>query len=315
MAAPRVPLLSALLLAACAPALSPPPDATVTDGAADAPALDASAPDAVPVDPLVAARPFHLQVRGTDPTRPAPLLVMLHGYAASAAIEETYFQLGPEAARRGYLYATPDGTFDSQTRRFWNATDACCNFDHRALDDVAYLDALIDNVASRYPVDRRRVFVLGHSNGAFLSHRYACDRADRVAGIVALAGMQWLDGARCRPSRRVPVLQVHGTMDEVISYTGGNVGMGNAADFPSVDTTLARWAGYNGCTGARETLSTRLDLDIGLAGEDTRMERTLGCPADGTVELWAIEGGRHVPALDPMWAPRIFDWLDARPSR
>ena len=64
---------------------------------------------------------------------------------------------------------------------------------------VAYLRAIIRDVMARYPVDRRRVFVVGHSNGGFMAYRMACEASDLVTGVVSLAGATWKDPARCRP--------------------------------------------------------------------------------------------------------------------
>ena len=42
---------------------------------------------------------------GYDPAKPAPLLLVLHGYGSSGREEDAYLHLAKEAARRGYLYA------------------------------------------------------------------------------------------------------------------------------------------------------------------------------------------------------------------
>ena len=64
-----------------------------------------------------------------DPSIPAPLIILLHGYGGSSGLEtESYFQLTPVSDERGFLYAYPDGTVDPVGSRFWNDTDACCNF-------------------------------------------------------------------------------------------------------------------------------------------------------------------------------------------
>ncbi len=74
-------------------------------------------------------RPFTLYVPSSYRTGTAlPLLVLLHGYSSSGAGQESYLQIAPEAEKRGVLYAVPDGTADPAGDRFWNATDACCNF-------------------------------------------------------------------------------------------------------------------------------------------------------------------------------------------
>ena len=74
---------------------------------------------------------------------PAPLLIMLHGWGSSGAQHESYLQLAPVADARGVLYAYPNGARDRHGDRFWNATDACCDFGRRGVDDVSYLTDLV----------------------------------------------------------------------------------------------------------------------------------------------------------------------------
>src|SRR6185503_1724477 len=117
------------------------------------------------------------------------------------------------------LYVTPEGKKDL-IGQYWNATDACCDYSQKT-DDVAYLTALLDDVAARYNVDPKRVYLTGHSNGAFMSHRLACELGPRIAAIVAFSGDNWKDESKCRPADPVAVLQIHGTKDSVIKYGGG----------------------------------------------------------------------------------------------
>ena len=130
------------------------------------------------------------QIRSTRPTKvyvparydgqtPLPLVVVLHGYSGDAAWMENYFRFQPVAESRGLLLCYPQGTLDAQGWRFWNATDACCDFYGAGEDDSAYLRSVIEDIARRFAVDRKRIYVTGLSNGGYMSHRMACDRADR----------------------------------------------------------------------------------------------------------------------------------------
>ena len=311
--------LAGLLILGCAP--TPPSvtdagtDAGLEDAGFDA-GVDAGAPDAgayVP-DPLVVARPFGAVVpvgysRGT----PTPLVVLLHGYTATAATQDAYFQLGALAQQRTFLLALPDGTIDSTGQHFWNATDACCAFGG-TVDDVAYLTAVIHDMQARFSVDPKRIFLVGHSNGAFMSHRLACDRSELIAGIVSLAGAVWADTARCNPAQKVNVLQVHGTLDAVISYNGG-VALAGQPPFPSAETTVGTWASKNGCTGSMlESIGGDLDLVTDLPFSETQRESFSGCPAGAAAELWRIRGGSHVPLFNNQWASTIYTWLSAHPK-
>src|SRR5436190_13228372 len=102
---------------------------------------------------IVAGRPYGFKVpTGYDSKTPTPLVILLHGYGASGAQQESYFQFGAVADEQTFLYATPDGTADGTGRRFWNADDACCDFFATGVDDVAYLNAMIDDISSKYTV-------------------------------------------------------------------------------------------------------------------------------------------------------------------
>jgi polyhydroxybutyrate depolymerase len=241
---------------------------------------------------------------------PIPLVVLLHGYSSNGSTQSAYFRLGAEAERSGFLLAYPNGTRDLTGNRFWNATDACCDFYGRGVDDVAYLDAVLDEISAKYPVDPARIFLAGHSNGAFMAHRYACDRPGRVAAIVTLAGMQWADAGRCAAGSPVSVLHVHGRNDGTIRYQGGSTPKG---PYPGAVETAAIWSAKDGCSGSLAPTDRRIDLDGMVAGEETVVERYEGCPGVD-VELWTIEGGGHIPTFNGNWAPAIWEFLAAHPK-
>src|SRR5205814_4362028 len=120
------------------------------------------------------------------------------------------------------LVAAPDGLQERSGRgaHFWNDTDACCDFAHTGVDDVAYLDAVIADMRARYRVDDARIFLLGYSNGGFMAHRLLCDRASTFAAAASVAGSAWKDPARCRPAAPASLLEVHGDADEMVLYQG-----------------------------------------------------------------------------------------------
>ena len=284
-------------------------DSAASDGAPSADgALDAK-PD---TSALVAARPFDLKVpSGYDKSKPTPLVVLLHGYTASGATQEAYLQHAPVADAKTFLYATPDGTQDSTGNRFWNATDACCNLDGIPVDDVAYINAVIDDVEKKFNVDPKRIFLVGHSNGAFMAHRLACDSAPRIAAIAALAGDVWADASKCNPQSPVSVLQIHGTADAVIAYGGGK--NANLAVYPSATASVATWSAKNGCAGTA-TPGAPLDLESVLLGSETTTVEYKGCKPGGAALLWTIQAGGHLPVFQPSFATTMYGFLAAHPK-
>jgi polyhydroxybutyrate depolymerase len=234
-----------------------------------------------------------------------PLVISLHGYTSSGTEMESYLQIAAEADRRGFLYAFPDGSKDSRGDRFWNATDACCDFGGSGVDDSRFLAEAIDAIGRAYPVDARRVYVIGHSNGAFMAFRTACDHADRIAAVAAFNGAMWQDAGRCRPSQPVSVLAIHSTADESIAYGGGAID--NHA-YPSADRTAADWVTFDRCAGTA-TEGTALDVVVDLPGAETAVRDFAGCAGGSTVRTWTIDGGSHVPRLAPTFTPAVLDFL------
>jgi polyhydroxybutyrate depolymerase len=265
----------------------------------------------VPAGPIGGDRPVEVIVPSSyQAGTPMPLVILLHGISVSGILQNAYFRLQPLAESRGFLYAYPDGTVNPEGDRFWNATDACCDFEPSGVDDAGYLRRLVDEIKARYTVDPKRVFFVGHSNGGFMAHRMACDHADTIAAIVSLAGAQYSDLSRCTPASPVAVLQVHGTADNTVAYEGGQIGR---RDYPGAVATAEGWAELDRCTAA-PVAGAPLDLDVTLAGEETTVQIYGDCAPGGHVELWTMEGGRHTPGLTRSFSTAIIDFLFAHPK-
>jgi polyhydroxybutyrate depolymerase len=60
------------------------------------------------------------------------------------------------------------------------------------------------------------VYAVGVSNGGRFATRLACDRSDKIAAVVSVAGA---DGVpTCDPKHPVSILEIHGTADQVVPY-------------------------------------------------------------------------------------------------
>jgi polyhydroxybutyrate depolymerase len=258
-------------------------------------------------------RPFTLVLPSNyQPGTPAPLIIGLHGYTAESPYAESYLSLGKVADEKGILTVYPSGSKDSNGYLFWNATPACCNFDSSAVDDEAYLLSIIDSVSKDHAVDPARIYIVGHSNGGFMAHRMACNQSDRIAAIVSLAGATYSNPKSCNPSSPVSVLQIHGSNDAVISYTGGYL-FGSA--YPSARRTIDLWGKLNECGKKPYRVLPRLDLDRKLAGAETTVLRYKGCKTGANSELWTINKGKHSPELSATFAKSLIDYLLAHPKK
>lgn len=242
----------------------------------------------------------------------APLIVLLHGYSFTGARQDEYLKISSLADNYGFIFVAPDGTPSSGERnpRFWNASSACCNFEGKEVDDSAYIASLIGKVKSEYRIDAKRVYLIGHSNGGFMSYRMAHDHSDTIAALVSLAGADQTE-MRSAPPHPVHVLQLHGTADTVIRYGGGEI-QGGA--YPGAKKTVENWAMHNGCDTA-SSVTGALDLEGTLTGLESTVTRyTNGCKAGGSAELWTIAGGSHVPEISDHFGKLVVEWLLAHPK-
>ena len=247
-----------------------------------------------------------------DDQTAVPLLVLLHGYSFTGNRQEDYMKFGELVNSHGFLLAYPDGTQESggDRNQFWNAGETCCNFMGSDVDDSAYVLSIIQAVQSKFNIDPKKIYLVGHSNGGFMSYRAAHDHSDTIAAIASLAGAGLTIDASAPPNP-VHVLQIHGTSDSVIAYEGGDI-QGNT--YPGAVATVKRWAGFNGCAVEGVDMG-RIDLEKEIAGEETTVTRyTKGCNSGGSSELWTIEDGSHVPVISETFSQHIVEWLLAHPK-
>ena len=111
-------------------------------------------------------------------------------------------------------------------------------------DDDAYLRELVAAAANLWRVDFGRIYAYGHSNGAAMAYRLACEASDLFAGVIAFAGVPPpADSAvGCAPSRPLRVLHIHATQDFTVPYAG------------ALEATAA-FTDYNGCSSPLPPLS------------------------------------------------------------
>jgi polyhydroxybutyrate depolymerase len=231
---------------------------------------------------------------------PVPLLINLHGYTGKGSVHSSYTYLQEAAKDRGLAYIAPDGIEDSLRNQFWNASTACCNFNNVAVDDVAYLQSLIDEASTLVSIDPKRIYLFGHSNGHFMSYKFGCSTRGVIAAVAGLAGAMEnnLDDCTKSPTN---ILHIHGTNDQTILYNGGALFQ---KKYPSVDQTLAQWAEINKCSNPEES---SLDLMRSIVGDETT-SRAYQC-GEGALELWRVNDGVHTPTLDRKFADKVLDWL------
>lgn len=212
-----------------------------------------------------------------------PLLLVFHGGGSSAAGMQRISGFEPFARSDGFAIAYLDALFGN-----WAHGCDCTISDSLGVDDVAFATALIDSLSVAFPIDTRRIYAAGLSQGGLFVHRLACEIPGRFAAIGSVvAPMSEPMSARCAPTEPIAVLIAMGTLDPVIPSEGG--GSGNRAVL-GAQATADRWVELNGCTTGP---AVRDEPDGLNDGTTTRRELWSDCAGGVEVALYTIEGGVH----------------------
>ncbi len=260
---------------------------------------------------------FFRSPEGADPKKPLPLVVVLHGYTATAQVQDTYFGLSRLAQQRTFLVALPNGLRDDTAQQYWNATDACCAFG-KTNDDVKRTSPRsFDEIASVWTVDPKRIFLVGHSNGGAMAYRLACEPSHPFAAAFLLAPAFFEAHTACAPTQPISIRHLHGTADETVAYDGGTIGLlGPTLSFVSAPKAVAAFAAHNGCAATPDESAPAVDLDLDLPGAETKPARYPGCRDGVATELYTLAGAKHVPLnLTPELGRQIWSFFEAHPRR
>lgn len=172
-----------------------------------------------------------------DGTEAWPLVLNLHGYGSYAFQQIFYGEFRPIADTAHFFILLPDGTTDVFGFQFWNTFATFGT----GVDDVSFINDLLDSISADYEVDQNRIYSTGMSNGGFMSYELACQLPQRIAAIASVTGSIDEDHFDfCDPLNPVPVMSIHGTADATVPYDGN-------ADFLSVDAVLDYWVAHNNC--------------------------------------------------------------------
>lgn len=216
-------------------------------------------------------------------TTARPLIINMHGYTSNATDQQLYSNFMPIADTANFLMVCPNGTYSGPSR-YWNA-----GISNLGVDDVGFISSLIDSLKLQYNINLNKVYATGMSNGGFMSNTLACELSNRITAIASVTGGMFTTqygtvGSNCNPVRPVPVMQIHGTNDPTVPYTG------NVGTLP-VDTLMKYWAKKNNCnpTPSFSNVPNTNLIDGSTAEHYVYTGGNLG----STVELYKIIGGQH----------------------
>ncbi len=189
-----------------------------------------------------------------------PLILALHGGFGSAQNLQEQSQLNVKADKEHFIVVYPEGVQGPLNIRTWNA-GWCCGFAMNAnIDDVGFIDVLLDTLMHNYAVDSQRIYVTGISNGGMMAYRLACELSHKIAAIAPVAATMVMND--CMPKRPVSVIHFQSYLDTNVPYEGG-VGSGVSKHFnPAQDSVVHTWAQINNCQILDDTLTSNEEYTL-----------------------------------------------------
>jgi poly(3-hydroxybutyrate) depolymerase len=164
------------------------------------------------------------------PSGQRALVVVLHGGLGNAqrivsSRSEAALNMDSVAKQNGFIVAYLNGTPVTRVlgadKLGWNAGGGCCGLSAaNNVSDVAYIDQVVMQLKSAYGIDPRRIFAMGHSNGAMMTQRLMCE-SDLYAAAVAISGPLNLGVSACPAARGKHILAIHGADDRNVPIAGG----------------------------------------------------------------------------------------------
>lgn len=214
------------------------------------------------------------------PGEAVPLILNFHGYTSNAFEQLNYGDFRPIADTAGFIVVHPQGTVDLLGNTHFNV-----GWGTSSVDDLGFTAALIDSLSAEYSINQDRIYSTGMSNGGFMSYNLACEMSDRIAAIASVTGtMNINQPATCSPGHPMPVMEIHGTADATVPYTGNIL-------FGTTPAAVAYWVNYNNCEPT-PSITSIPDTDGG-DGCTAEHQVYTGGNNGSTVEHFKIINGEH----------------------
>ena len=216
-----------------------------------------------------------------DGSTAVPLVLNFHGFGSSASQQIFYGDFRDIADTEGFLLVHPEGT-TFIGNQFWNVGFPGIS---STIDDVGFTEALIDELATLYTIDLDRVYATGMSNGGFMSFLLACQLSEKIAAVASVTGSMTQDTFDdCNAQLPTPVLQIHGTEDDVVLYNENNLSL-------PIPDVISYWVDHNNCE-TTPTTTTLPDVDV---SDGSTIEHSVYEDGDNgiTTEHMKVIGGGH----------------------
>ena len=231
--------------------------------------------------------------KGYDPKTPTPIVLALHGVAMNGPMMVLFSGLNQKSDEAGFIVVYPSGTGVGPFLK-WNARGLKGDTAEGQVDDVEFIDKLLDELAGLVNVDQQRVYAAGISNGGMMCYLLAAELSDRIAAIAPVAGR--IVSEDRNPKRPVSVIHFHGLQDDIVPFETPRDKTPSVFKGKAVVESIQTWVKWNGCNEKPKTDT------LSKAGDEMAVTRKafVGGQNESEVVLIVIDEGGHTwPGQEP----------------
>ena len=233
---------------------------------------------------------------------PFPAMIYLYGSGGRSVAVANHPLFEAAVAGRGYALIVPAARHMDYAPGLretgWALRAEADRAGAQARDEAAFLRAVIDDAARRFPVDRERILLAGQSRGGFLIWELACHEPE-LARAFAVHAAGYLGELPARCERPVRFLHSHGRADLIVPVEGRSPPPGfTGPSIQPMSDSLDLLAETNGCEGGAGDLVPYLDF---------QRQSWRDCGPGGQLDLMLHPGGHVMP---PSWFRAVLDWFE-----
>ena len=174
-----------------------------------------------------------------DGSTPIGAIVFVHGYRGTANGVMRNKALTALADKLGVAFIAAQAAGAE-----WNLPGAPNHHELEGIDELAYFDALIEDVTARFAIDRSSLVASGFSSGAMMVWHLACYRGNSFAGFAPMSGTFWAPVPENCPTGSVNLIHYHGDEDGMVPLHGRRIKDSRQGDVPEAIELIARLGHY-----------------------------------------------------------------------
>lgn len=216
-----------------------------------------------------------------------PLALVFHGAGDNATNMRNATEFRELADLTGTIVAYPNAV-DAR----WDYLDVPLERGDDLVNEIGFVEALIDALSEEFNVDQNRIYTIGYSNGGLMAFRARCSLDDRIAatGLIGTS-ITYSLAQLCIGSAPVATTVAIGTGDQAFPLNGyAEIDDGILYSAFSHPMTFTYLTTLNQCVLTTERFE---EVTASVSPNRVIVQEPAGCPDDDLVRFYSISEAGH----------------------